>query len=101
MWLRFLRSLGSIIEYEANDINQQREDRPSRAVKVSWDLHRRACSRAAFCGGKGARQIKSAYAQLVEIISRIVAHKSCAMAHSKIRPVRWGPTGQNPILQDT
>ena len=27
MWLRFLRSLGSIIEYEANEINQQREDR--------------------------------------------------------------------------
>ena len=68
----------------------------SRAVKMSRDLWRRA--RCIACrGSKGTPQSKNAYAQLVDTISRLVAHNKLwdtGMADSKTRPARWELPGQ-------
>ena len=65
IWLRFLRSLGSIIGYEANEINQLREERPSR----------RACSRAAFGCTRAA--------------ARARMHSLSYQGSSRTKVVRW------------
>ena len=73
------RSLVSAIRFEANKINRRREERPigSRAVNMLRDLARpvaaRALSRAARGGGERTRRSESTYAQLVDMMSRIVA----------------------------
>ena len=113
--LGFLRSLVSAIRFEANKINRRREQRPigSRAVKMLRDLSRTcggaARSRAACGGSERARQSESIYAQLADMVSRIVAHNrwrdgsGYVLAHSKRPGNRPGKTqrveGEISIVQ--
>ena len=55
----------------------------------------RAWSRAARGGGERASWSESTYTQLVDMMSRITAHKGCVMAHSKTLPAREEQTEQN------
>ena len=71
-----LRSLVRAIRFEANKSNRRRKERPigSHTVKMLRDLLLRARSCAACDCCERARQSESKYAQLVDMMSRIVAH---------------------------
>ena len=74
--LGFLRSLVSAIRSEANKSNRRREERPvcSSCQNVEGPAAALARSRAACGGGERARRSESTYAQLIDMMSRMVAH---------------------------
>ena len=88
--LGFLRFLVSAIRCEANRSNRRREERHIglRAVKMLRYLQQRAGSCAASGGGERARRSDSTYAQLVDMISRIVARNR--LRDGSLENATWG-----------